>query len=231
LNDFLSEGNVKVAFYVSNRATRLRRAIELLTEKHADLLKMISFVFVDNVQNEDLRKSCKVAQIELFEEDLATIAKPQRGAHVSGKLLQFLTTHHVSYLICFGDKILQGAIISKYKNRAINFHPSLLPAFKGLHAIDKALEEGAFLLGNSAHIIDEGVDTGSVIMQSLLHSSEYKTYDDVLDLQVPMLIQLMAWLKEKRLSVENGRPHVNGASYAISRFIPNLEIVEIEANF
>ena len=110
----------------------------------------------------------------------------------------------------------------------INFHPSLLPAFKGAHAIDNAFKEGAFLLGNSAHLIDKVVDTGPVIMQSLLHSSEYQTYDDLLDLQIPMLIQLMTWLKQKRLSFDKGKPHIKSASYAIARFIPNLEI---EVNF
>ncbi len=224
LSDFSLEDYVKIAFYVSNRATRLRRAIELLIRRHVDLLKMVNFVFVDNVENEDLRKSCKTAHIELIEEDLTSISKSQRGAHVSDKLLDLLNTHHVSYLISFGDKILKGEILSQYRNRIINIHPSLLPAFKGLHAIDKALEEGSFLLGNSAHIIDEGIDTGPVIMQSLLHSSEYQTYDDVLDLQIPMLMQLMTWLKDKRLLLENGKPHIKGAKYKISRFIPNLEI-------
>lgn len=221
---FSSKTSVKIAFYVSNRATRLRRAIDRMIGKHDDLLSMVAFVFVDNVQNEDLRRSCTDSRIDLFEEDLTAISKSQKGIHVSDRLLKLLDTNGVSYLICFGDKILQGEILSEYENKMINFHPSLLPAFKGLHAIDKAMEEGAFLLGNSAHIIDKGVDTGPVIIQSLLHSSEYQTYDDLLNLQVPMLIQLMTWLKDKRLSFEKGRPHIKNASYAISRFIPNLEI-------
>lgn len=218
------EEDVRVAFYVSNKATRLRRAIEVLIDKYGYLLKMVCFVFIDNVQNEDLKNKCNLANIEFIEVDIYSISKVNRGAHVSDILLDLLTVRQVSYLICFGDKILKGEILSKYRNRIINFHPSLLPAFKGLHAIDKALEERSFLLGNSAHIVDEGVDAGPVIMQSLLHNSEFGTYDDVLDLQIAMLIQLMIWLKNRRLHLDNNMPYIKDASYSIARFIPNLEI-------
>lgn len=225
MNNCLSEDEIKVAFYVSNNATRLQRAIEVMIGRHANLLNMIAFVFVDNVTNLELKRICKSTKILLIEEDLSCVAKHQRGSKVSDAILCSLKAHNATYLICFGDKILSGDILAEYENRMINFHPSLLPAFKGMSAIDKALEARAFLLGNSAHIIDKDVDNGPVIMQSLLHVSEYKSYDDVLDLQIAMLIQLMAWIKVNRLYFDElSGPYIKDASYAISRYIPNLEI-------
>jgi phosphoribosylglycinamide formyltransferase-1 len=51
--------------------------------------------------------------------------------------------------------------------------PSHCLPFPGINAIDQALEYGAPLLGNTAHFIDEGVYTGSIIMQSIMPASEY----------------------------------------------------------
>ncbi|MFQ5716991.1 MAG: formyltransferase family protein, partial [Nitrospinales bacterium] len=112
----------------------------------------------------------------------------------------------------------------KFENKIINFHPSLLPSFKGLNAIDQALEQNAFLLGNTAHFINEKPDSGLVIMQSIIHSSRYKTYDNVLDLQIPMLIQIMRWIKMDRLSITDEKVTVQNADYSVGPFMPKLEI-------
>lgn len=223
--DLTLGSELKVAFYVSGMASRLRIALERIIENHVDLLKLIAFIYIDNADNHDLRNICKIAQLKFYEENISDITSHLRGGHVSNTLLHHMQISNVSYLFCFGEKILKGAIITDYKNRMINFHPSILPSFKGLYAIDKALAASTFLLGNSAHIIDEGVDTGPVIMQSYLHNSEYQTYDDVLNLQIPMLIQLMIWIKTRRFIIDvDGRPKISEASYSISRYIPNLEI-------
>ena len=69
----------------------------------------------------------------------------------------------------------------------INFHPSLLPAFKGLQAIDQALAANASILGNTAHYIDEKIDNGKIIIQSAMKCEDFVDYEDVLELQFPML--------------------------------------------
>ena len=58
----------------------------------------------------------------------------------SDKLLKFLEKNQSDYLLCFGNRILKNPLIQKYDKRIINFHPSLLPSFKGLNAIDQALK-------------------------------------------------------------------------------------------
>jgi len=66
--------------------------------------------------------------------------------------------------------IIEGSIIQKYKNRIINVHPSLIPAFcgmgyYGLRVHEAVLSYGAKLSGATTHFVDEGADTGPVIMQ------------------------------------------------------------------
>ncbi len=107
--------------------------------------------------------------------------------YTSEYIHKLLKKYDIEYLICFGNKILKKKLISDYKNKLINFHPALLPSFKGLNAIDKALEHSVDIIGNTAHYIDEGIDTGKIIIQSAMLSNDFESYEDVLELQLPML--------------------------------------------
>ena len=53
----------------------------------------------------------------------------------------------------------------EYPGRVVNIHPALLPSFPGLHAQSQALEYGVKITGCTVHLVDEGVDTGPIIMQ------------------------------------------------------------------
>jgi phosphoribosylglycinamide formyltransferase 1 len=62
-------------------------------------------------------------------------------------------------------QLLSAAFVERFRNRIVNVHPALLPAFPGLDAIGQALGAGATVTGVSVHFVDEGVDTGPVILQ------------------------------------------------------------------
>jgi phosphoribosylglycinamide formyltransferase 1 len=62
-------------------------------------------------------------------------------------------------------QLLSPAFVERFRNRVVNVHPALLPAFPGLDAIGQALEAGVEVTGVSVHFVDEGVDTGPVIAQ------------------------------------------------------------------
>ena len=63
-------------------------------------------------------------------------------------------------------RILSAAYVRHFEGRAMNIHPSLLPAFPGLHPQRQALEHGAKVSGATVHFTDEGVDTGPIIVQA-----------------------------------------------------------------
>ncbi len=63
-------------------------------------------------------------------------------------------------------KLFQRAFVRKYRNRIINIHPSLLPAFPGAHAVPDTLAYGVKVSGVTVFFIDEGVDTGPIIAQA-----------------------------------------------------------------
>lgn len=73
-------------------------------------------------------------------------------------------------LVCLAGfmRIISPEFVKKYKNRIINIHPALLPSFPGLDAQKQAIEYGAKYSGCTVHFVDSGVDTGPIILQSIV---------------------------------------------------------------
>jgi phosphoribosylglycinamide formyltransferase-1 len=69
-------------------------------------------------------------------------------------------------------QLLSGAFLARFEDRVINVHPSLLPAFPGIDAIPQAVAYGVKLFGVTVHLVDEGMDTGAIILQAGLEITE-----------------------------------------------------------
>jgi phosphoribosylglycinamide formyltransferase 1 len=82
-------------------------------------------------------------------------------------LVRELTARRVG-LVCHAGfmRILSAPYVRAFAGRAMNIHPSLLPAFPGLHAQRQALEHGAKVAGATVHFVDEEVDTGPIVLQA-----------------------------------------------------------------
>ena len=76
-------------------------------------------------------------------------------------------------------RILSPRFVRHYKNKILNVHPALLPAFPGMHAARQALEYGVKFTGCTVHFVDEGVDTGPIIQQSVVPVNEDDTEDSL----------------------------------------------------
>ena len=89
------------------------------------------------------------------------------------KIITLLEKHGVTPkngLVCLAGfmRIISPEFVKKYKNRIINIHPALLPAFPGLDAQKQAIEYGSKYSGCTVHFVDSGVDTGPIILQSVI---------------------------------------------------------------
>ena len=84
-------------------------------------------------------------------------------------------------LVCLAGfmRIISPEFTKKYKNRIMNIHPALLPAFPGLNSQRQALEYGAKFSGCSVHFVDAGMDTGSVIIQAVVKVNERDTEESL----------------------------------------------------
>jgi phosphoribosylglycinamide formyltransferase 1 len=68
-------------------------------------------------------------------------------------------------------EVLSEEFIGRFSGRIVNVHPSLLPSFPGLRAIERAVEHGVKVTGVTVHFVDEGVDTGAIVLQEALELS------------------------------------------------------------
>ncbi|MCG3779512.1 MAG: Phosphoribosylglycinamide formyltransferase [Nitrosopumilus sp.] len=80
-------------------------------------------------------------------------------------------------LVCLAGfmRIISPTLVKKYKNKIINIHPALLPAFPGLNSQKQALDYGTKFSGCTVHFVDAGMDTGPIIMQSVVEIKENDT--------------------------------------------------------
>jgi phosphoribosylglycinamide formyltransferase-1 len=106
---------------------------------------------------------------ELYEVD-TFVVNPERFTSKEkwAETLLANVLHHQPDLVVLAGfmKILPANFVSALKGKLINIHPSLLPDFKGAHAVRDALAAGAAKTGVTIHYVDEGVDTGEIIVQS-----------------------------------------------------------------
>ena len=94
----------------------------------------------------------------------------EQDGNTTKKIIHVLSKYDITpknSLICLAGfmRILSPEFIKKFKNRILNIHPSILPAFPGLDAQRQAIESGVSHSGCTVHFVDEGVDTGPTIVQ------------------------------------------------------------------
>lgn len=153
------------------------------------------------------------------------------NAAFSGALLAFAWSRGIDYIVTASfRRLLCEPLIGAYRGRVFNIHPSILPAFEGLNPIDQSLAADTRLLGNTVHLIDESVDGGAIVLQSVL-TRPYDAGEDLLrhlafEHACKGLIQLVAWLWEGRLRVTDAGVRIAGAGFDDLAFSPNLDDAE-----
>lgn len=133
-----------------------------------------------------------------------------------GAILQVLEQHQVQLVILAGYmRIITPVLIGRFRHRIMNIHPSLLPAFPGLHSQRQAIDYGVKIAGCTVHFVEEEVDRGPVIIQAAVPVFEGDTPQGlearILEQEhriYPLAIQLYA---EGRLSVVGRTVRIAGA--------------------
>ena len=92
------------------------------------------------------------------------------------EILRILKNNNVQLVLLAGYmKILGKTLLTAYKNRILNIHPALLPAFPGLHAQEQAFRYGVKVAGCTVHFVDEELDCGPIILQRCVEVKEDDT--------------------------------------------------------
>ena len=121
----------------------------------------------------------------------------EEGAHADRRtrdaaMAAWLAERDVGLVVLAGYmRLLSEAFLSRFPDRVINVHPALLPAFRGLDAIQQALDYGVKVFGVTVHFVDVGIDTGPVILQRAIELPDAADAEAVHDLLRPLEHELL----------------------------------------
>ncbi len=140
---------------------------------------------------------------------------PDRRAHEQA-IAALLERHEVELVVLAGYmRLLTPFLIRRYPQRILNIHPALLPAFPGTRGYEEAWAYGVKISGCTVHFVDEGCDTGPIILQAVNPLREEDTFESFrergLALEHQALPEAIRLWCEGRLRVEGRRVRVLGA--------------------
>jgi len=137
------------------------------------------------------------------------------------ELARVVDTHAPDLVVLAGFmRILGAAFVRRYEGRLLNIHPSLLPAFPGLHTHRRALEAGCKAAGATVHFVTPELDHGPIVMQSVVPvhpgDDEHTLAGRVLATEHVIYPLSVRWFVEDRLRIEGGIVrHSGGASQVL----------------
>ena len=136
---------------------------------------------------------------------------PDREAH-DRRMAEALEARNVQ-LVCLAGymRLLSSWFIGRFRNRILNIHPSLLPAFPGVTAQRDALEHGVKVAGCTVHFVDERMDTGPIVLQQAVPVRDDDTADSlagrILDEEHRLYSRAIELFFSGRLQIEGRRVH------------------------
>jgi len=135
-------------------------------------------------------------------------------ADVVAKLREF----GVDFVVLAGYmRLITDTLLSAYDNRILNVHPSLLPAFPGLHAVEQAIEYGAKAAGVTVHFVDGGMDSGPIIAQEAIPVRDDDTaetlYPRIQEIEHRLYPAVVSAFAEGRVRLEGRRVTIEGGLY------------------
>ena len=114
-------------------------------------------------------------------------------------------------LVCLAGfmRVLTSFFVSKYPNRIINIHPALLPAFPGVDAQKQAIDYGVKVSGCTVHFVDEGTDTGPIILQKIVRvldtDNEHTLAEKILEEEHKAYAEAVALFCDDRIEIQGRR--------------------------
>ncbi len=192
---------LKIAVLASGSGTNLQSIIDNIESGNLDA--KIEVVLSDKSEAFALERARK------HHIDAVSIGRKSFGSKedYEQEVAAVLKSYHVDLVVLAGYmRIVGKTILAAFSGRVMNIHPALLPAFPGLNAQDQAFQYGVKVAGCTVHFVDEGMDTGPIILQAAVPVQSGDTVDTlrqrILEQEhriYPQAIQLFA---KGRLKVE-----------------------------
>ncbi|WP_144941384.1 phosphoribosylglycinamide formyltransferase [Paenibacillus sp. 32O-W] len=129
------------------------------------------------------------------------------------EIVKRLKEHDIDLVVLAGYmRLITETLVTPYYGRMINIHPSLLPSFPGLNAVEQALEHGAKVTGVTVHYVDGGMDTGPIIAQRALAIGEGESAESLTErihkIEHELYPEVIQWVREDRVRLDGRRVRV-----------------------
>jgi len=149
---------VNIGVLVSGRGTNLQALLDTVHGEEATVVAVGS----DKAEAPALRRARTAGvPVRIF----GTEDFPDRRARDLA-MADWFTSRGVELVVLAGYMaLLDPTFIARFPDRIVNVHPSLLPAFPGMRAVEQAVEYGVQVFGVTIHLVDDGVDTGAIVLQ------------------------------------------------------------------
>jgi len=165
---------LKLAVFASGRGSNFQSIIDHI--KRGEISAEVKLLISDN-QEAGVLKRAENEGIEHLYIDPGHFDSKQE---YEKKLIVLLNNAGVELVVLAGYmRILSPLFVKYFQNQIINIHPSLLPAFKGLNAQKQAVDYGVKYSGCTVHFVDQGMDTGPIIKQSVVEVKDNDSADDL----------------------------------------------------
>ena len=200
---------INIGVLVSGSGTNLLAIIEAIKAEQID--GAIQIVISDKADAFALRR----AKFYKIETQSVNFKDYNNREEYDKKIVSKLKEKEIDLVVLAGYmKILSPYFINEYKNKIMNIHPALLPSFPGLHAHKQALKYGVKISGCTVHFVDEGLDSGPIILQKAVKVKTGDTEGTLAERILkeehqiyPRAIQLFA---QGRLKIEGRKVHIKG---------------------
>jgi len=165
-----------VSFLASGRGSNFKAVADKIIS--GNIKATPGILICDKPDAAAFEKAAKLGIDSIFIDPKAFASK----ADYEKEMIKHFDRYKTDYIVAAGYmRILSDEIIQHYKNRIINIHPSLLPAFQGRDAQNQAIEYGVKITGCTTHFIDEGTDTGPIILQRAINVNKKDTVHTLAD--------------------------------------------------
>jgi phosphoribosylglycinamide formyltransferase-1 len=178
LEEILSAKRCNVAVLASGTGSNFRAIVEASSRN--EIPARVSCLITDNPEAPaiNLARSYDVEACAI----VPPTTKARLPVETEEEIVRVCKERDVDLIALAGFmRILNGPLLDEYDGRIMNIHPSLLPSFKGLHAVGQALEYGVKVAGCTVHFVDKTVDGGAIIVQAAVTVDETDTEDTLLD--------------------------------------------------
>ena len=201
---------------VSGSGTNLQAVIDAVASGR---LRATIGVVLSNVANAKALDRARAAGVAVAVVDHKAHAN---RAEFDAAVVEVLRAHGVTCVVLAGFmRIITATLLDAFPQRVVNIHPSLLPAFPGVHAQSQALAYGVRVTGCTVHLVDGGMDTGPILAQAAVPvldgDTEETLRDRILVQEHALLPEVLQWLADERVSVVAdgaGRPRIRIADRA-----------------